>query len=171
MSCNCIKDFKYTVHFPDCRTLLYIDLSTWVEVPETYLIEILVPGSSIWKEFLVSANSTTSITALQLIGIDQNLVSGIYCLRTTNCNGDILQYDFLNLCTYECSLANMIASLPICYLAEKGNKTVALYKDLKLYLEAAKAKFDCEWCSNDDVKELLNMFKKLSNNVEDCKCS
>jgi hypothetical protein len=103
MACNCIKEFAYTITTPDCKHLLYQDNSTWVEVPETYEISIEISGYPI-KIFTVTTNSPTLISAVQLIGIDQNLPTGIYCIKVTNCNGDIIQYDYLNLCTAECSL-------------------------------------------------------------------
>ncbi len=171
MSCNCINTFSFNIHFNDCKSIIYIDNSLWVEVPETYVINILVPGTTIWKEFIVNTNVPTTITAVQLIGFDQNLPSGIYCVKVTNCNGDIFQYDFLNLCTYECQLANLISMMDFSCKNNVVEEQLEQYMTIKLWLEAAKAKFDCDWCNKEEVKVLLSMLNKKLNNVKNCKCS
>ena len=47
MACSCITTFNYAVEFQDCNTIIYNDMSVWVEVPETYTIVITYSGGTL----------------------------------------------------------------------------------------------------------------------------
>lgn len=162
MSCNCLKSFNYQISYKDCKTILFEDKSVWVEKPTQYTISILVSGFSTWKEVIVNTDGLNVITSQTLIGLNQNLPIGIYCLKTINCNGDEYNYDFLNLCTYECELANELSSLDL-----NDKDAISTFKDKKLYIDAINAKFNCDWCNKDDINSLLSIIKK--NNNGNCK--
>lgn len=170
MACNCIKEFAYTITTPDCKHLLYQDNSTWVEIPETYEISIEISGYPI-KIFTVTTNSPTLISAVQLIGIDQNLPTGIYCIKVTNCNGDIIQYDYLNLCTAECSLSNLLSNLDLLCTNEELETQTKEYLNIKFWLDAIRAKFNCDWCARGELKLLITALQKKLSNAKNCKCS
>lgn len=161
MACNCIKEYMYNVQFKDCKTLIYEDKSVWVEQPTTYQISITTPVSTIPKVFDIITNQPNVLYAKDIIGIDQNLPIGIYCISVVNCNGDIFTYDFINLCSLECEIANELA-----YLDMNDKEAIKAISDKKLWLDILYAKFNCDWCDKEDIKKLL-MFLK---NGKDCKC-
>lgn len=59
MACSCITTFNYAVEFQDCNTIIYNDMSVWVEVPETYTIVITYSGGTLTQ--VVSTSESTII--------------------------------------------------------------------------------------------------------------
>ena len=172
MACNCIKNYDYNISHKTCKELVYQDASTWVEAPETYEITILPPVGSA-TVVTVNTNGVTIITTVTLGLTDEpeNLPAGIYCITVTNCNGDTIQKDYLNLCTFECQLANMIAAIDLTACNEDNFKEdIKTYAFIKTLIEGAKAKFECDWCGVKELKELIAYIKqKLDNNNCTCK--
>lgn len=143
------------IEFEDCNTLLYKDLSIWVEVPETYQIKITYFGGELLV--IVTTNTTTII--------EGNFPSGIYCIEVINCNGNTIKSEFLNLCKLECELKNKIASIDFCKI---NDKELADLQKLLNYILFAKAKFNCEWCDSKEITKYLDLLKKEL--TDDCNC-
>lgn len=172
MSCFCIKDFSYNITYNTCKRILYQDNSVWVNIPDTYDIRIKYPGYNGFKTIEVVTNGVTVINSISL-GIstnEVNLPTGIYCIEVTNCNGDVITLDFLNTCIYECELSNQLSGINFLNCTDY-KEDIERYKEIKLLLEGAHAKFSCDWCSKDEVKKILELIrKKLDNLSSNCKC-
>jgi hypothetical protein len=162
MECNCIKEFSFNIKFNSCSELVYTDTSIWADAPETYSIVIVLPGSS--KEY----NFTIEIGKIKIIKAEDFgltiLPIGVYCVIVVNCNGDKIRQDFLNLCSLECSLSNLIATTN---LDECEN--LSKYMKYKTQLEGIYAKFNCDWCNKDEVTNLIKQLKKELDG-EGCSC-
>lgn len=170
MACNCIKDFGYNIAYDTCKKIVYQDATIWVTAPSSYDITITTPiGTS--ATLTVPVTGVLVITS-QMLGLaeDINIPSGIYCVTVENCNGDVIQKDFLNICTYECQLANLIAAVDFsCNDCDKTTDQLKEYESIRFMLEGAKAKFTCDWCSVKELKKLLEYVnKKLQQN--NCSC-
>ncbi|HMT02026.1 MAG TPA: hypothetical protein PKD00_01740 [Burkholderiales bacterium] len=171
MACNCIKDFGYNISYDTCKKIIYQDATVWVEEPSTYEISITSPASNTPVTLTVPTTGVLVITS-GMLGLteDTNLPSGIYCVTVVNCNGDVIQKDFINLCTYECQLANLIAVIDLTACNEENvAEEIAFYTFIKMLIEGAKAKFDCDWCSVKELKELLLYIKKKLDK-HNCTC-
>jgi len=172
MACNCIKEFGYNISYDTCKKIIYQDATIWVEEPSEYEISVVTPVNNTPITLTVPTTGVLVITS-QMLGLaeDINLPSGIYCVIVVNCNGDTIQKDFLNLCTYECQLANLIAAVDLTVCNEDNiHEDLKFYSYIKALLEGAKAKFDCDWCSVKELKELLAYIKrKLESNNCTCK--
>jgi hypothetical protein len=171
MACNCIKNFGFNISYDTCKKILYQDATIWVETPSAYDISILSPVSTVAVTLTVPTTGVLVITS-QLLGLaeDINLPSGIYCVTVTNCNGDLIQKDFINLCTYECQLANLIAVVDLTACNENSiAEELKFYRFIKNLIDGAYAKFDCDWCSVKELKELLAYIKKKLDN-HNCTC-
>jgi hypothetical protein len=172
MSCNCIKNFNYNISFNTCKYIVYQDLSTWVEAPSSYEIFIKLPSSN---DFISITTLVTGVTIIDsiILGISTdevvNLPAGIYCIKVVNCNGDIIYKDFLNLCDYECKLSNLLAVVDLTKPDYVLDELLETYLKIKILLDGAKAKFECDWCSTDELKCLLDLIKSKLNKL-DCNC-
>lgn len=172
-SCFCIKNYSYNITNNTCKRIIYQDISEWINVPETYEIRIKYPGGSNFITITAYTNYPTIINSI-ILGLstteEVNLPAGVYCIEVTNCNGDIFKMDFLNTCIYECELANLLASVN--FLNCSDNKAdIEKYKEIKLLIEGAHGKFHCNWCSLQEVKDILDIIaKKLKTISSNCKC-
>lgn len=170
MACNCIKDFSYQISFDTCKKMIYQDTSVWVEEPEEYTITISTPTNQTVDVVVVTEGVTIIDSIILGISSEQvNLPAGIYCITVTNCNGDTITKNFLNICTYECELANLLALVDLTKCNEDLEKELKDYQFIKLLIDGAKAKFECDWCSIKEVKELLLYIKKKLSKL-DCSC-
>ena len=171
MACNCIKEFNYHISFSSCKKLIYQDLSTWVEAPTEYEIFIKPPIG----DFISVTVNVTGVTIIDsiLLGITDeeqvNLPAGIYCIKVINSNGDIIFKDFLNLCIYECQLANLLAVVDLTKPDYALKELLSEYSSIKLLLDGAYAKFDCDWCSTTELKCLIDLIKNMLSKL-DCNC-
>ncbi|HMT03384.1 MAG TPA: hypothetical protein PKD00_08790 [Burkholderiales bacterium] len=171
MACNCIKEFNYHISFDTCKRLIYQDLSTWVESPSYYDVYIKLPTSSDFISLTVSVTGVTIIDSV-LLGISEepiNLPAGIYCIKIINCNGDVIYKDFLNLCIYKCKLSNLLAVVDLTKPNYELKELLEEYSSIKLLLDGAEAKFECDWCSTKELKCLLDLIKDMLNKL-DCNC-
>lgn len=168
MACNCIKNFNFTISYNSCKKIVYQDTSEWVETPVEYTIQLTTPINSTPIELVVPTEGFLVIDNTTLGISEGNLPSGIYCVTTTNCNGDKLSLDFLNLCTYKCQLANLLAVLDLSAANYDLEEQIKDYQQIKLYLDAAEAKFNCDWCSKEDV---ITLIKEIKNKLSTKKCN
>lgn len=161
MACNCIKEFSYNISYDTCKRIIYQDTSSWIEEPVEYQIEIITPLNSTPITLTVPTTGILIIdaTALGLSEDYGNLPSGIYCITVTNCNGDKLSLDFINLCTYKCQLASLLAVLDLGCSSYELDKEIKEYLNIMLLIQGAEAKFNCDWCSKDEVKKLVTLIK------------
>jgi len=189
--CECIKngDFKFTILDDDCKYLKYVDYSTWVSKPEEYTINILTPGSSVFKTVVVKTDMINLISSFDLgLSVENNLVSlpsGIYCITVETC-GKVYQDQFLNLCTIKCELYNLLAGQVECggyntnnYSNCKKNSSyyesideeVNKMKALQAFriLKGAEALFRCETCSDHLVTQKIQLVKNILDK-QDCNC-
>ncbi|HMT01763.1 MAG TPA: hypothetical protein PKD00_00395 [Burkholderiales bacterium] len=170
MACNCVKDFGYIITADTCKRLLYQDVSVWMEMPEEYTITITTP-TNIEATITVASTGVTIINSI-LLGIsteEVNLPPGVYCIRYTKCNGDVVYKDYLNLCVYECELANLLANVDMTKCNSDLLEELENYRLLKYLLEGAKAKFECDWCSVQELKTLLLTIKEKLKGLN-CNC-
>lgn len=154
MVCACINQYNYIVEFPDCNTIIYKDLSSWVEVPPTYTIVITYPGGTLTWVIETGVSNY----------MEGTFPSGVYCIEFVDCNGDIIKSQFLNTCLLECAIKEKIASILLCDDDTKWKQI----ETAKKYIEIAHAKFECEWCDISEVTKFLDLAKKELN---DCTCS
>lgn len=170
MACNCIKNFGYLISYNTCKNIVYQDTSVWVEAPSEYEITITTPTD----HTATITVPTTGVVVIDsvLLGMSlepTNLPSGVYCIEVTNCNGDKIIKNFLNVCTYECELANLLALVDLTKCNDDLEKELKDYYLIKTLIDGAKAKFECDWCSIKEVKELLLYIKKKLSKL-DCHC-
>ena len=170
MACNCIKDFSYQISYDTCKKIIFQDTSVWVETPTEYEVTITTPTNHVATVTI----PTTGIAVIDsiILGISTtqtNLPSGVYCVEYTACNGDKIIKNFLNVCTYECELANLLAIVDLTKCNEDLEKELKDYSLIKTLIDGAKAKFECDWCSIKEVKELLLYIKKKLSKL-DCSC-
>ena len=171
MACNCIKDFGFNISYDTCKKIIYQDATVWVDTPSEYEISITTPVSSSPVTLTVPTTGVLVITSITL-GLSTeltNLPSGIYCIEVTNCNGDKIQKDFLNVCSYECKLSNLIAVVDLTKCNDDLEEELKDYALIKTLIDGARAKFDCDWCSKKELKELLLYIQKKLNGLN-CTC-
>lgn len=172
MACNCIKDFGFNIAYDTCKKIVYQDATVWVDTPSEYEISITTPVNNTAITLPIPTTGVLIITSINL-GISTELVnlpSGIYCVEVTNCNGDKIKKDFINLCSYECQLANLLAVMDFSECCKNKEQELKEYNDIRLMIEGAKAKFDCDWCSKDEIKKLLRLIDKKLTQLN-CNCN
>lgn len=136
--CSCIKNV-YDIHIGHrgCRKIVYQDMSVWMsgdgyEVPESYDVEVLVPGRSDFSTLTVKTGINNIITTKELFEYEEEicLEDGIYCFKTNSCG---VQYEINRayLCTLECKLQQLIAKA-------KTNEDFKEIIDIRHYLDAIK---------------------------------
>lgn len=161
MACSCITTFNYSVEFQDCNTIIYNDMSVWVEVPETYTIVITYSGGTLTQ--VVSTSESTII--------EGNFPSGVYCIAYTDCNGDVIKSEFLNTCKIECALKEKMYTISACMMDPESLENKEKWDQIlliKKYIDLAKAKFDCEWCDICDITKFIDLANKELNG---CTCN
>ena len=45
------------------------------------------------------------------------------------------------------------------------------YLNIKFWLDAIRAKFNCDWCARGELKLLITALQKKLSNAKNCKCS
>ena len=115
MACGCIKKqaqaFDFNLESLDCKTLIFTDLSNWMEeepyiLPSKQEVEVTLPsGSIITLNF--NPKSVTKFTGEELKAKDC-LPNGIYCFKVESC-GHIMSRHKAVVCKLECKLDNLIA--------------------------------------------------------------
>ena len=168
MACNCLKEFKYNISYKTCKEIHYQDVSTWVEVPEEYEITITTPVGAP-KVVTVTTNGITVITPETLELSTTNFPAGVYCIQVTNCNGDVITKNFLSLCVLECELASALALIDFSKCNDDIKEELERYDFIFHLLQGAKAKFECDWCSINEVKEIIVRIKELLAGLN-CEC-
>lgn len=171
MACNCIKEFNYLISYDTCKRIVYQDTSSWVEEPLEYQIDVITPINNTPITLTVPTTGVLVIdsVALGLSADYGNLPSGIYCITVTNCNGDKLSLDFLNLCTYKCQLASLLAVLDLNSTNYDLDEQLKEYSEILFLIQGAEAKFNCDWCSKEDVKNLITRIKSRLSSKK-CNC-
>lgn len=154
--CKCIKgNYDFNISHKGCKTLIYQDISTWVdnERPESYEIKVKAPGFSIESTFQVNGEGITQIDT-------GSWGDGIYCFKVNNC-GTIYTKNYINLCKLNCQLDHMVKQanlndpkdfeqithiqflLDSAYLNARDNKPE---KSIEFFKQAAKA-LSCQKCN------------------------
>lgn len=116
MACSCIKgDYNFLLTSLDCETILYQDLSEWMEaedreVPDTYEVSVDLPGK---KSAIVNvaAQGYTKLTPASFNLDTRSLPDGIYCFTTTSCGITYKRWKAIT-CALECCLTDLIANTP-----------------------------------------------------------
>jgi hypothetical protein len=117
MECTCIKgNYNFKFDYLDCKNLIYQDMSDWMaetnySIPETYQVEITVPGFTKPVSLNLKTKCLNKITSLELQGTsDMYLPEGIYCFRVTNC-GTTYTRSAANICRLECKWQHMVEQM------------------------------------------------------------
>lgn len=85
--CGCIKkDYNFALSSMDSKTLLYQDLSIWMQgpqftIPETYVVGITLPTMKEPVYVRLSTQNISMLTSVELMNTTtpQDLPDGIYC--------------------------------------------------------------------------------------------
>lgn len=93
-------------------SLIYQDLSEWMEedyyvMPETYDVDVLLPGRSTTLTIPVSAVSPTVITPETFKLSSKCIPDGVYCFSIDNC-GTLYQRNVAVTASLECCLNSFI---------------------------------------------------------------
>lgn len=156
MNCKCIKgNYDFNFSYKGCSTLIYQDLSTWVDndKPESYEVQVKAPGFSLEQTITVRGEGQTIIDT-------KNWGDGIFCFKVDNC-GTLYTKNHINLCKLYCQLDHMVKQadlndekdfeeishiqflLDSAYLNARDNK---LNKALEFFNLATK-KLSCQKCN------------------------
>jgi hypothetical protein len=162
MNCSCIQgNYGYHVEAIDKDTIIYQDLSEWVEgvgyeLPESYILNVTTPGSSTPTPIDVSVSNTNRIPGNQLSGI----CDGVYCFQTTSCGITYSKFSaiFPNL---DCCVKQAWATL--------DSRFDEQIREIESQLK--RAKINAELDNPTDASNNLKIAKKLLENLKcDCDC-
>lgn len=171
MACNCIKNNDYNFYLDNinCRKLIYKDLSDWVEMPESYTLKVIVPGSTV--EYSLSITGDTLIIEAADIGLppNVNLPDGIYTFIVEMCDKRFEKKEIV-LCKLKCKLYNMLSTMDLtCKDTRDKKDMIDKLSEYDILFNAiiANAKC-CKWLKVKELTDYLN--KKLYSANENCGC-
>lgn len=165
--CGCVKEnFDFTLHSLDSNTLVYQDMSVWMEgdefsIPDNYNVSILAPSKGEGNDVTLSVNSQTSITSKNLFGSSEltSLPDGIYCFTLENC-GTKFQRSKAVLYSLECCLQSFKASA-------NTDKDFDRIRKLELYLDSVR--INTELGKTQKALEFYDRAKRELSNLN-CNC-
>ena len=163
MNCSCIRGrYNFSINYFDTNSFLYRDFSDWMiegnyTIPETYLLDILVPCEKKFKTFEVKTNELNRFGKEQLGCV----VDGIYCFSCNSC-GNQYTKNVLISNKLECCLRNA----KIQYGDDKG--LFEKIKEVERHLEQAKCLV--EFGSIESANSQFEIAEKKLNNLK-CDCS
>lgn len=114
--CNCIKgNYDCILGSPDSSTLSYQDNSVWMtaesyEVPDQYMVDITIPGSSQPVSISVKTDFQNLIRPEDLGIGAKTLTDGIYQFQVSNCGTSYTRFKAVTA-ELECGLQKYIAGL------------------------------------------------------------
>lgn len=160
--CNCIKDkcFRFDLDVLDSSTILYQDLSDWVELdgdfekPSSYEINIIPPGTNKGIPFTVNTNGKNNLSPTIPCR------DGIYCIEFENC-GVTYRKQVGIFPQIECCLQRV---------AGQGSKeSQSKLTEARKYLQMTKA--SVEFDNIESAQTSLQMVKSIMKNIScDCGC-
>lgn len=164
-TCSCIRGrgYDFTLDTPDKKTLIYNDLSDWMneadgdyQVPDTYSVSILPPASSTPVTLILNVGSSNKITKEDLGSIRD----GIYCFEVTSC-GNTQKKSIGIFPSIECCIRQAYAVAP--------QSEIRKIEEVESYLR--RASINVEMNNVKTAEKNLKIAKKLLENVKcDCNC-
>lgn len=164
---SCIKgNYNFTLEYHDCRTLLYQDLSDWMDfghyiVPDNYKVKVGIIGRED-VEIAVNVSSPTKITSsvLEYGSTDHNLVipEGIYVFETESCGVSYKRYRAIS-CILRCKLDTMIVTSDLQYDYSYITKLELFLRSMEVLAEMGS------------YKEAQKLFKYLEEELSCIQCN
>lgn len=165
MSCSCIKgNYNFYIQHLGCAKIIYTDLSVWMddtgyEIPETYTIDITLPGRTTAVSVDVNTKGVTEITPADIGLKGSSFPDGIYCFSTTSCDNIYTRYR-ANTCELECCLDNFLVTIP-----EYGDYDLVYMMDMHIRAIHTLAERDAV----EKAKKQYSIAQKLVKNLN-CNC-
>ena len=160
---KCIAGFyDASIQSRGCKYVVYTDLSSWDDLPGTYVLEVRPPGSSDYDFLIeVDAAKANKLTPDQLgVGPKEgNLVDGIYCFRVNNCGSNYFK-TFPILCNLYCMFDSMLATA-------KYDHEFDRLKDIEYYIKSIE-----ENSIRNKTEKAQFFYKKAYDLIgcKNCKC-
>lgn len=141
MECSCIRGsgqkFDFYLELLDCDTIVFTDLSNWMEedyytIPESYPMTIKFPNGTSKQVNFIPKGST--ILRSSDLGV---FLDGIYCFTVESCGYTYSRNDAI-LCSLECKLDTLTASLDINSNLGNYSKNLNLIQTINIYLDSIK---------------------------------
>ena len=162
LPCNCIKGFyNCTVKAVDLETIIYQDLSIWMEdanyqVPQEYTVKVSFPGRSEKVAFTANTKCSVSIPK-DVLGC---LLDGIYCFEVESCgvtyNKNVAIFPNLRCCLKQAKI-------------EKWEEYKDEIRDIDAIIESVEASSSIG--SFQTAAEGLKIAKAMLDNLHcDCNC-
>lgn len=113
MECSCIKgNYDFILQSKDCSRLTYQDISDWMiedyyAIPDTYTVNILIPGRKEGLDVAVNTNGVTVLTPEDLGLKSKCIVDGVYCFTIDNC-GTVYKKSVAVTYQVQCCLDNLV---------------------------------------------------------------
>ena len=169
MSCSCIKGtdskFDFTLESLDCQTLVFTDLSSWMDdenyiIPEQHLITVVLPNS-VERQINIKPRSNTVIKGEDL-GVGKCIPDGIYCISIESCGIKYTRNASVT-CQIECKIDELVKRL------SKGEIDIERVTELRSDLEIIKSSIKIGQPKKAiDYHEILQT--KLDNLNCECNC-
>lgn len=165
--CACIRgNFNYYVKALDKHTLIYQDLSDWMEedryyVPEIYRVTVIPPGSVTGIKLDLSTKNVNRLTEEQLGCIED----GIWCFETESCGVNYKRSVGI-FYKIECCLRKAFAKIENCAIPVGAYEKL---KEVEMYLELCKSAAEIN--NYSESNEFLEIAQKKLDRIKcNCKC-
>ena len=165
MNCSCIKgNYDFILQSKDCSRLTYQDLSDWMiedyyNIPDTYNVDVLIPGRKSSINIPVNTNGVTVITPETLGLKSKCIVDGVYCFTVENC-GTVYKKSIAVTYQSQCCLDNLV-------ITASTKRDLDTVKYLQMMLDGVhiNAKFD-------NIEEAHKQLSFIVTSLEslDCNC-
>ena len=168
MNCACIRGtgqkFDFYLDLLDCDTLVFTDLSNWMEedyyeIPEEYPMTITFPNGS--KKTVNFKPKSSTIFRSSDLGVGC-ILDGIYCFSVESCGYEYHRNDGI-VCSLECKLATLSGQIDISLVY--GKDLLERVERLSTYMDAFKT------CARQGkINKATSLFKILARELASVDC-
>ena len=163
--CGCIKEnYDFTLKSMDSKTLVYQDMSTWMEgaefsTPDKYSVSVQMPGKTTGELLDLSIFSQSAIRSENFGSSSHALPDGIYCFTLSNCGTTFTRTKAV-LYSLECCLQSAKAAM-------KDDKDLEKIIKMEFYLDSIRINADLGKVQK--AQEYFDLAKKELSNLN-CNC-
>lgn len=160
--CSCIRgNYNVYVKALDKKTLIYQDLSDWMDeprydLPETYTVTVIPPGESTGVSLELNIRNTNRISEDDLGCIKD----GVWCFQTESC-GTLYKRSVGIFYSIECCIRKAYAT--------ESDKSYKAIKEVEMFVTLAKSAVSIN--NIQEATEFLEIAQKKLDRIKcDCNC-
>jgi hypothetical protein len=168
MNCACIRGtgrkFDFYLELLDCDTLVFTDLSNWMEedyyvVPEEYPMEIKFPNGT--KKTVNFKPQGATVFTSESLGVPC-LFDGIYCFTVESCGYTYSRNDAI-VCSLECKLDTLVHQMDTSLVY--GKESLSKIERITVYIDSFKSN-----ARLGKINKATKLYKILSRELEGIDC-